>query len=147
MIIVSYNVRGLGKKEKRRDVKELILKVRADVCCLQESKLEIVNQRTIKAIWGRSVCDWDFAKSEGNSGGLITVWNPTVFTKMSAWSCKEFLVINGFLVEDGKRCSIINIYGSNQATQSYALWDQLSILVSQGKDDCLCLVGDFNSIR
>lgn len=147
MIILSYNTRGLGKKEKMSDVKELIHKVRADMCCLQESKLETVTQRIIKSIWGRTTCDWEFVKSKGNSGGIISIWNPDIFTKVSSWSCKDFLVLNGFLVKDGKSCVIINIYAPNSASLRYALWDQLGILVSQCKDDCLCLIGDFNLIR
>lgn len=88
MIIVSYNIRGLGEREKKRDVKDLIKKVRTDMCCLQESKLEVVNQRIIKATWGNSSCDWDFVKSEGSSGGIISIWNPAIFRKVSSWSNK-----------------------------------------------------------
>lgn len=147
MIILSYNIRGLSKREKRRDVKDLIRNSRAEMCCLQESKLEVVHQRTINSIWGRSGCDWDFIKSEGNSGGLISIWDTAVFTKISSWGCREFLVIQGFLVEDGSNCTIINVYAPNVPTQRYALWDQLCIISAQRKDECLCIVGDFNDIR
>lgn len=147
MIIVSYNIRGLGKKEKRRDVNDLIHQVKADMCCIQESKLKVVNSRIIKSTWGNANCEWDFAKSEGSSGGIITIWNPTVFRKVSSWCCKNFLVISGFLMEDGKDCTVINIYAPNCSTSRYELWDQLGILEDQRKDECLCIVGDFNTIR
>lgn len=147
MILISYNIRGLGKKEKRRDVRDLLRKVRADVYCLQESKLEEVTNRTVRAIWGNSKYDWEFAKSEGNSGGIITIWNPSLFQKMSSWSIKEMLVVNGFLIEDGKNCSIINVYAPSCPSLRLALWDKISILAEQCKDDYLCVIGDFNSIR
>lgn len=147
MIILSYNIRGLGKKEKRRDVKDLIRHTRAEMCCLQESKLEIVQQRTIISIWGRAKCDWDFVKSDGNSGDLISIWDTSVFSKMSSWGCNEFLVVHGFLVKDGTDCTIVNVYAPNIPAQRYALWDQLGIISSQRHDECLCIVGDFNAIR
>ncbi|KAL8524083.1 hypothetical protein ACS0TY_013882 [Phlomoides rotata] len=30
-----FNVRGLGKKSKRRDIKEMLKKYRIDFCCIQ----------------------------------------------------------------------------------------------------------------
>lgn len=56
-------------------------------------------------------------------------------------------MISVFLVEDGKDCFVINIYAPNYATSRYELWDQLSTLIEQRKEDYLCIVGDFNSIR
>lgn len=112
-----------------------------------ESKLEVVNSRIIKATWGNSSCNWDYAKSEGSSSGIISIWNPAVFRKVSSWCCKYFLVTSGYLVEDGKDRTVINIYAPNYATSRNDLWDQLSILIEQRKDECLCLIGDFNSIH
>lgn len=147
MILISYNIRGLGKREKRRDVRDLIKKVRADVCCLQESKLEQVNNRVARSIWGSQNFDWEFSPSEGNSGGIITIWNSSVFQKTSSWCIKEMLVINGFLTEDGNGCTIINVYAPNTPSLRHDLWDKISIVVDQFKENYLCVVGDFNSIR
>lgn len=55
-------------------------------------------------------------------------------------------MVNGVFVEDGKRCTIINVYAPNLASLRYVLWDQLSILASQRKEDYLCIIGDFNAI-
>lgn len=122
--MVSYNVRGLGRWEKRKGVKEIVRRVKTDVCCLQETKLELVNRRIINSIWWKTPFDWEFAKSEGNSGGLIYVWNTTIFQKVSSWHTKELLVVNGFLIKDGKNCSIINVYAPNFASLRLVLWDQ-----------------------
>lgn len=147
MIILSYNIQGLGKREKRRDVCELIQRVKADICCIQESKLEQFNSRIARSIWGTPNCDWEFAASEGSSGGIVTLWNPLIFQKTSAWSVKEMLVVNGFLVEEGKGFSIINVYASQLPAMRAELWDQIRILAEQCIGEYLCVVGDFNSIR
>lgn len=52
----------------------------------------------IKSVRGSDSFDWDFAKSDGSSGGIITVWNPSIFQKTSSWTVKEMLVVNGYLV-------------------------------------------------
>lgn len=130
-----------------RDVRDFVKKVKADVCCLQESKLEHMSNCMARAIWGNSNCEWDFAPSEGSSGGIITLWNPSVFQKTTSWFIKELLVVNGYMIEDVKGCSIINVYARNSSSLRLELWDKISILVDQYKEDYLCVVGDFNSIR
>lgn len=147
MIILSYNIRGLGKRVKRRDVKDLVRGVKPDFCCLQESKLEQVNPRLIKSIWGNKDFDWDFANSAGRSGGIISIWNPTIFQKTSSWNIKEMFVINGYLIEDGRGCSIVNVYAPGTPAARGLLWDQIGILATQRKDDYFCVIGDFNCIR
>lgn len=57
------------------------------------------------------------------------------------------LVINGFLTEDGNGCTIINVYAPNTPSLRHDLWDKISIVVDQFKENYLCVVGDFNSIR
>lgn len=101
----------------------------------------------IKSIWGNNNFDWEFAKSDGSSGGIITIWNSLIFQKISPWSVKEMLVVNGFLIEDGKGCMIINVYTPNISSLRWVLWDQIGTLVGQCRDDYLCIAGDFNSIR
>lgn len=128
-------------------MKDLLKKTKARMCCLQETKLEIVNPRIIRAIWGSNNFDWEFSKSEGSTGGMISIWDPTFFTKTSAWGCRDYLVVNGFLIDDGKNCTVINVYASNSPPLRHQLWDQLGILVSQRSEDLVCLIGDFNSIR
>lgn len=78
---------------------------------------------------------------------MISIWNPEIFRKTSAWSCKEFLVVNGYLVDGGNNCSAINIYAPSSPSSRYELWDQLSIILAQRRDDCVCLIRDFNSVR
>ncbi|KAL8528699.1 hypothetical protein ACS0TY_006231 [Phlomoides rotata] len=63
MKLLSYNVRGAGRKEKRREVRDM------------ETKMEIVDKRVCKTIWGNRPFDWTFMASVGNSSGILTIWN------------------------------------------------------------------------
>ncbi|KAL8521151.1 hypothetical protein ACS0TY_011630 [Phlomoides rotata] len=113
MKILSYNVRGLGKKAKRREVRDIIKKQKIDLCCIQETKLEEVSKIRCTG------------ESEGRSGGILSIWNNDVFHKSSSWSVRGVLVINGFFTGDNSRGVLMNVYapclssektmGNNQA--------------------------------
>ncbi|XP_057803588.1 uncharacterized protein LOC131018916 [Salvia miltiorrhiza] len=44
-------------------------------------------------------------------------------------------------------CCLVNIYAPQSFSDGVVLWDQISLVVEQNKDLCVCVVGDFNSIR
>lgn len=52
MRIVSMNIRGLGDREKRTVVRDLISKERVDFICIQETKLEFMDDRMACLLWG-----------------------------------------------------------------------------------------------
>lgn len=147
MKILSYNIRGVGKRVKRKEVKDLILKWGSDFCCLQESKLERVDNKLGRAVWGRRNFDLEFDAAEGNAGGVISIWDRDKFQKISSWSLKGLVVVNGIWLESGCRCTVINVYTPNTPSARWALWDQIQIVVEQYNEDRVCVIGDFNSVR
>ena len=62
--ILTWNVRGLNEKEKRLKVRNFLRSWRANIICLQETKLEWVIRGLV-----RSICcpyiDWLYLDSEG----------------------------------------------------------------------------------
>ena len=76
MIVLSYNVRGLGVggRVKRKVVKDLVLDYRVDFLAIQESKLEVVTESLCRGLWGGDDYDWEFLSFVGNSGGIISIW-------------------------------------------------------------------------
>jgi endonuclease/exonuclease/phosphatase family metal-dependent hydrolase len=50
--ILSWNVRGLNDRDKRLQVRSFIKQWRADIICLQETKLELVSRRIVHSLWG-----------------------------------------------------------------------------------------------
>ncbi|KAL8497360.1 hypothetical protein ACS0TY_020881 [Phlomoides rotata] len=147
MKVLSYNVRGAGRREKRREVREMIAKLKVDICCLQETKMEEVNMKICKSIWGNSNFDWSWHSAVGNSGGILTIWNREVFQKINSWSREGMLVVNGRWTEDGTECMIINVYAPNSASQRKVLWETIQALVWQNGTEVIGIIGDFNTIR
>lgn len=147
MKIISYNIRGLGKRMKRKEVRDLVAEFRADFCCIQETKLEVMEDRVCRATWGNSEVDWVYKASEGRSGGMLSIWNAAIFCKSSSWFMRGALIVNGVLIKDGTRCCIVNVYAPCVEQEQNELWQALQVLVEQNQDVCVCIVGDFNTIR
>jgi exonuclease III len=43
MKYISYNIRGLGSWEKRKEIQKLVKQHRPWILCVQETKLEVIN--------------------------------------------------------------------------------------------------------
>ena len=48
--IISWNVRGLNDNEKRLRVRNIIKTWKANIVCLQETKLELITRRVIHSL-------------------------------------------------------------------------------------------------
>lgn len=70
MNIISWNVRGLGRPAKRFLVRDFLNLHFADVCCLQESKLEDISGLKWREIGGPRLDQYAFLPSVGTSGAL-----------------------------------------------------------------------------
>jgi len=55
MKLISWNVRGLGSFEKRREVCQLVREKKPFIPCLQETKLYVIDALICKFIWGEFV--------------------------------------------------------------------------------------------
>ncbi|KAL8536826.1 hypothetical protein ACS0TY_012121 [Phlomoides rotata] len=67
MKVLSFNVKGLGKKGKRRRIREMLSKHKIDVCCFQETKMEKMIDDICKSILGDDRLDWACKDSEGSA--------------------------------------------------------------------------------
>ncbi|KAL8529977.1 hypothetical protein ACS0TY_007156 [Phlomoides rotata] len=106
-----------------------------------------MEEKVCKAIWGHRPFDWSYKAAEGNSGGILTMWNPEVFKKTSEWDCRGMLVVNGRWLEDDCRRSIANVYAPNNPTRRGDLWEVIEALAEQNNREMMCIIGDFNAIR
>lgn len=131
MKISSTNIRGIRKKKKRREVRELVQKYKFDLCCIQEMKMEVMKSFLCKSIWNLVNFDWVCVNSIGNSGGILTIWDKGAICRVSSWENKGYLVVNGFWREYGKDCCIINIYAFCIHAKKIETCDSINIVVQQ----------------
>ena len=66
-----WNVRELNSQAKRDSVRAVISLNRANLVCLQETKLSFVDLALAKDICGPNFTGFSFFPSDGASGGLL----------------------------------------------------------------------------
>ena len=128
--IVSWNVRGLNEQDKRLRVRNLIRKWRADIVCLQETKMELINRGTICSLWGGQHVDWLYLGSVGASGGVLLMWDNRVVDKVEEVVCCFFVSCKFKNVADHFIWAFTGVYGPNSDRDRRFLWEELSGLCS-----------------
>lgn len=73
--IVSWNVRGINCREKRRTINSAIKDWKADVICLQETKLEGNRGEEIKQVWGNRGIKYGMLEASGTRGAILMMWD------------------------------------------------------------------------
>lgn len=147
MRVLSYNVRGLGSRAKCREVRELIKTKKNDFCCIQESKLELVDELRGRAIWGEGNFGWTFRESEGRSGGIISICNTKSLSVISCWSMNRAVIVNCLWGAERVECCIVNVYAPCDLLERIDLWERILQILPQNPDCRICIAGNFNSVR
>ncbi|XP_019450694.1 PREDICTED: uncharacterized protein LOC109352963 [Lupinus angustifolius] len=140
-------MRGLGGGVKKRGVRELILNNKVDFIAIQETKLQVVNNRLCYSLWGNHDCDWDFVPSLSRSGGILSIWNASKFQKTSVVHRAGFLAVLGKWTQSLDVYCIVNVYSPCVLSLKLKLWEDLVKLKSDIGDAIWCVMGDFNDIR
>ena len=77
--VLFWNIRGINSQEKWDAIADKIKESACHVLCLQETKRETFDAFYIKKFCPRSLDKFAFSPSIGASGGLLTVWNSSLF--------------------------------------------------------------------
>ncbi|XP_028114977.1 uncharacterized protein LOC114312878 [Camellia sinensis] len=145
MKLLTWNVRGLGRKEKRSKVKRLLKDRGIDIALFQETKKASMSEKEIKEIWARDSMEYMTVDVEGSAGGLLCIWDPAVFQMSSCCCNKRFVLLSGSLFFSFD-CVLINVYAPNEVGQRGKLWECLLKLKEEYSKPWY-IGGDFNEIR
>ncbi|KAL7220774.1 hypothetical protein ACSBR2_013629 [Camellia fascicularis] len=145
MKFFSWNVRGLGRKEKRGKVKKLLKERNVDMVLFQETKKSEISEDEVRSVWFRAKMEFMVVDAVGSAGGLLCIWDQDVFQVKDCCSNKRFILLSGTLFHQFN-CAIINIYAPNDVGLRGKLWNCLLKLKEEFPNPW-CLGGDFNEIR
>ncbi|XP_028077223.1 uncharacterized protein LOC114279208 [Camellia sinensis] len=142
---MSWNVRGLGKLEKRGRIRKLIYERNVDIVLLQETKQASITENVVRALWGKRNMEFMAVGSEGTAGGLLCIWDPDFFQLVDCCSNRRFVLLSGILLNTFE-CTIVNVYAPNEVGSRFKFWDSLLKLKYEFPKPW-CLGGDLNEIR
>jgi hypothetical protein len=147
MIVLSMNIRGLGSRVKKRKIRELVCSESVDFLALQETKIEVIEQSLIHAMWGSDDCDWFHLPAVGNSGGILSIWRKSLYSVVFSFTGCGFVGVCLDVVQDQSRCYVLNVYAKCNLSDKRCLWREV-IMSKRGFGGAFwCVVGDFNSVR
>ena len=112
MKIMSGNVRGLRRPEKRSKIKALVKERKIDVLLLQETKRDNVDKKFVKSLWPWEEMGWVEVDAEGSASGLMCIWNTQIFELIDCCNARHFILFSSISSKSFK-CIICNIYASN----------------------------------
>ena len=143
--IISWNVRGVNAPEKRKVIKNFLRSYRADMVCLQETKVHDMSAELARSLGvGRSL-NWKALDAEGSAGGILLLWDNSrinlVDSVVGSFSvtCLFRMPENGFL------WAFSGVYGPTQNGLRESFWEELGSI--KGLWECpWCVGGDFNEV-
>ncbi|XP_057730225.1 uncharacterized protein LOC130945535 [Arachis stenosperma] len=112
---------------------------------LIETKKELVTKFDVMRIWGRDGANWEFVSSVGASGGLLLIWDETVFKLTNCYKEDRWLCVEGVVIKDNFQCAICLVYGPHVRSEKMVVWAELSYIAGLCHVS-FCFLGDFNEI-
>lgn len=76
--LVRWNVRGLNSPAKRKALRDFVDSSRPAILCIQESKLDVVDQFIILQCCGPAYDGFAYLPAVGTRGGIILAWDSSV---------------------------------------------------------------------
>lgn len=99
MIFLSWNIRGINNPLKDSTIKSEIIKNKAEVVGLTETRLSVCSQSKVSALWGNRSVNFEVANVvSNNSGGLLLMWNPDYFQASRCIKGARWMIIIGCMV-------------------------------------------------
>ncbi|GKC44782.1 RNA-directed DNA polymerase, eukaryota, reverse transcriptase zinc-binding domain protein [Tanacetum coccineum] len=97
-------------------------------------------------MWGNYAFDYACSMARGLSGGLISIWDPNMFSKNSIWCDDSFIIIKGNWKNVVGDCFMVNIYGPQDHVSKLALWNRLTDFMHHHNGSYI-MFGDMNAVR
>ncbi|CAL0333597.1 unnamed protein product [Lupinus luteus] len=146
MIIISINIRGLGGRLKKKEIRDLVRVYKPDFICIQETKMDCVNSKLCHSLWGGEEIDWAFVPAEGASGGILSIWNKKNFVSEEIRHGNNFVTVRGKWSSHSIFSNIMNVYCPCDLARKRLFWDEAKSDREIYSGDMWCVVGDFNTV-
>ena len=73
--LLSWNVRGANDSSKRKIIKTFIRNKKADLLCIQETKIQPMSKGVVRSLGSGRFLDWRALDADGAAGGLLICWD------------------------------------------------------------------------
>ena len=142
--ILVWNVRGLNSSARQDSVRMLVQSIRADIVCLQETKMEGISQWFVLSTLGPDFCHFVFVPSVGASGGILVAWKQALGTAGN-FRVDNHCVSVQFLPTDSEPWWLTCVYGPQGNEEKINFLQELRLIRTHCHGPWM-VAGDFNLI-
>ncbi|XP_021999460.1 uncharacterized protein LOC110896386 [Helianthus annuus] len=146
MNCLSINVRGIGGVYKSGWISSIIREHGINFLAIQESKHAGVSRSELSKFWGSNGFGMESVDDSGLSGGLICMWDDSLFRLESSVKSRHFLLVRGHLVGCSSIVNFLNVYAPQGIPAKKDLWEELTVIINN-TDGFWIIGGDFNAVR
>ncbi|GJY27238.1 RNA-directed DNA polymerase, eukaryota [Tanacetum coccineum] len=107
-----------------------------------EREFQHVDAQEGQVLWGNYKFEYTISEAVGNSGGILCVWDLSVFRKEHHVVSNNFVALYGFMVLIGGKFLVVSIYAPQSITSKRSLWSYIRPLQPLGRTFVWSL-GDF----
>jgi exonuclease III len=132
-ILLSWNVRGLNDRARRDVVRTLVDDIHPSIARLQETKLSVINQHLVFALFGSNFCDFAYLPASNTRGGIL------VAAKQSDVAISDVLI--------GCYSVTVKVTPRVMATGEDQSWWLSSVYGPQDDDDKILFLEELEAIR
>ncbi|GKD05282.1 RNA-directed DNA polymerase, eukaryota, partial [Tanacetum coccineum] len=133
---------GFSMEGCEKDIQNIIGKQGDDL----ETKMDAMSHMDVKFMWGNSNYDFVCSDSLGSSGGILCIWEPSIFKKDNVTISDNFVAIYGTWLTNNVKVLLISVYAPQQPAYKRVLWEYLSTLLGRWNGEVI-IMGDFNEVR
>ena len=122
--IISWNVRGVNDTDRRKIIRNFIRKQRVDLVCLQETKIQEMNNVVARSLGVGRLYDWRALNAEGSAGGIILFWDKKAMELVNS-EIGLFSISCVFkMVEGGFMWMFSGVYGPVERSLKEIFWEE-----------------------
>jgi exonuclease III len=143
LLLLSWSVRGLNAPIRRCAVRDMAAAVRATAFCLQETKLEVVNEQLVIDLFGPKFRNnFSFLPAQGTRRGILIAFSEDHFRLISSRRTANTLTVRIQMLNDVVEWTMTGAYGPQSEQEKISFLEEIETLHQEEWLVC----GDFNLI-
>ncbi|PNT77802.1 hypothetical protein BRADI_1g69063v3, partial [Brachypodium distachyon] len=137
---------GLNNPSRRAAVRDLIHDTHTTIICIQETKLQVVDDRLIRDLLGPCFsANFAVLPAAGTRGGMILAVSEDFFTISDVPLSAHSITVTVTMRSEGALWSLTSVYGPQGDQEKLLFIEELKLLQPVVKSEWI-LLGDFNLI-
>ncbi|WJZ96349.1 hypothetical protein VitviT2T_015042 [Vitis vinifera] len=142
--ILSWNVRGVNDRSKRKVIKSVIRNQKVDLFCIQETNMQVMSEEVVRSLGPGRFLDWKVLNAMGTVGGVLICWDKRSLEMLGVEKGQFPISFRFRNVGDGAIWVFTGVYGPFSRKDRECLWEEFGAIRGLWEEPW-CLGGDFNS--